>query len=117
MFGRRSPRSCATITLARDSVQVCARATRESPVAAGATREHRVDEKLTERRDEAPLDGIEGTQEMGADLGAWVSEPVSSGFGGRSDLLDAEEARGSNPLAPTNETASRQLWDALTSES
>jgi len=66
-----------------------------------ASRGHRVDEKLTERRDEAPFNGNNGTQETGADLRFSKSESVTSGFGGRSDFLDAEEVRGSNPLAPT----------------
>ena len=38
----------------------------------------------------------------GADLRFSGSEPVTSGFGRRSALLDAEEVRGSNPLAPTS---------------
>jgi hypothetical protein len=61
----------------------------------------RVDGKLTERRDEASLDGIERTQETGAELRFLGHKPVTSGFGRRSALLDAEEVRGSNPLAPT----------------
>jgi hypothetical protein len=42
---------------------------------------HRVDEKLTDRRDEASLKGIEGTRETGADLRFSGSEPVTSDFG------------------------------------
>jgi hypothetical protein len=56
---------------------------------------------LTERRAEASLDGIEGTQEKCADLQFPRFKALTSDFVGRSDLLDAEEVRGSNPLAPT----------------
>jgi hypothetical protein len=62
---------------------------------------HRVDEKLTERRDDMSVSGIERTQEKGADLGFSGSKPVTRDFGGCSNMLDAEEVRGSNPLAPT----------------
>jgi len=62
----------------------------------------RVDEKLTERRDGVPFNGIEGTQEAGDELRFLGRKPVTSDFGGSSAMLDAEEARGSNPLAPTN---------------
>jgi hypothetical protein len=61
-----------------------------------------VDEKLTERRDEASLDGIEGTHETCAELRFSSHKPVTSGFGRGSALLDAEEVRGSNPLAPNS---------------
>jgi hypothetical protein len=62
----------------------------------------RVDEKLTERREEASFNGTEGTQENGDDLGFTACEPLTSFFGRSSSMLDAEEARGSNPLAPTS---------------
>ena len=62
----------------------------------------RVDEKLTERRDEASLNGINGTREKGADMAFSGSEPVTRDFRRRADMLDAEEVRGSNPLAPTS---------------
>lgn len=61
-----------------------------------------VDGKLTERRDEESLNGIHRTQGTGGDLRFSGFEPVTSGFGRRSHLPDAEEVRGSNPLAPTN---------------
>lgn len=60
----------------------------------------RVDEKLTARRDTSSARGIWGTQETAADLRFWGSEPVTSGFGGRSNLPDAEEVRGSILLRP-----------------
>jgi hypothetical protein len=47
----------------------------------GTRRGIRVDEKLTERRDEASLDGIQRTQERGADLRISGFEPVTSDFG------------------------------------
>jgi hypothetical protein len=46
---------------------------------------------LTERRDAASLDGIEGTEETGTDLGFSGSEPVTSGFEGVPKSLDAEQ--------------------------
>jgi hypothetical protein len=61
-----------------------------------------VDEKLTELRDEPSLDGIEGTQEKGAELRLLGHKPMTSNFRRHSALLDAEEVRGSNPLAPTD---------------
>ncbi len=89
-----------TITLTRDPVRVV----HGQQGVAGrcrATRGHRVDEKLTERRDGKSLNGIQRTQETGADMRFLEIEPVTSGFERRSALLDAEEVRGSNPLAPT----------------
>jgi hypothetical protein len=53
----------------------------KSPVAGRTGCSNRVDEKLTERRDDASLYGIEGTQETGADLRFSGSEPVTSDFG------------------------------------
>jgi hypothetical protein len=50
---------------------------------------------LTEPRDKASLDGIGGTQEKGADLRLFGFKPLTSGFAGRSAMLDAEEVSGS----------------------
>jgi hypothetical protein len=63
----------------------------------------RVDGKLTERRDEGSVNGIEGTPKTGDELRFLGRKPVTSDFGGSSAMLDAEEVRGSNPLAPTQE--------------
>lgn len=75
----------------------------------------RVDEKLTARRDTSSARGIWGTQETAADLRFWGSKPVTSGFGGRSNLPDAEEVRGSDPLAPTKAAVQRPFRPSLTS--
>ena len=87
-----------------------------SPVAGATGRSIRVDEKLTERRDGASVNGIEGAQETGADLRFAPCEPLTSGFGRHSSILDAEEVRGSNPLAPTGKGpghgASSLFWAA-----
>jgi hypothetical protein len=40
----------------------------------------RADEKLTERRDEGSVTGIEGNHETGADLGFSGFEPLTSDF-------------------------------------
>ena len=60
----------------------------------------RVDEKLTEPRETASLDGIERPQETAADLRFSGFKALTSDFGRSSALLDAEEVRGSIPLAP-----------------
>jgi hypothetical protein len=66
-----------------------------TPVAGRIGGSIRVDNKLTERRDEASVNGIERHQGTGADLGFLGNKPVTSDFGGWSAILDAEEVRGS----------------------
>jgi hypothetical protein len=61
----------------------------------------RVDEKLTEPRDEGSVTRIDGTRQRGSDQWFWRSGALTSGSRGLLPMLDAEEARGSNPLAPT----------------
>jgi hypothetical protein len=95
-----------------DASQVREATEGESPVAEKDRPPDCVDEKLTERRDEESLDGSQRTHETGADLRFSRSEPVTSGFGGLPPLLDAEEARGSNPLAPTRTAGQRPFSPA-----
>lgn len=54
---------------------------RESSAAGGTGRGIRVDEELTERRDEAWVNGIERTQETRAELRFLGHKPATSVFG------------------------------------
>jgi hypothetical protein len=69
-------------------------------------RVHRVDEKLTERRDDEPVPRRGGTVQKAADQRGWRFEALTSGVWSPLAILDAEEARGSNPLAPTRKPRS-----------
>jgi hypothetical protein len=48
--------------------------------------------------------------ETRADLGFLGFKPVTRDFARRSSMLDAEEARGSNPLAPTSKGPSHRAF-------
>jgi hypothetical protein len=59
------------------------------------------------RNSEESFTGIEGSQQKGPDQQFWRSGAVTCGFGRRPSMLDAEEVRGSNPLAPTKTAGQR----------